>query len=87
MPLDEMNKKLGSDSLNYISISGMVEATGLPPRTVCMACFDGDYPIPIKSQTRIKYQKLMLEDDKTKTKKQKPKKKKKKDTKGKGKTS
>ena len=60
-PLDELNKFLSSDSLNYLSIDGMMEATGLSPENACMACFSGDYPIPFKAQMRIRYGKEMLE--------------------------
>ncbi|WP_051309328.1 amidophosphoribosyltransferase [Desulfogranum japonicum] len=36
---------LGLDSLTYLSVDGMVEATGLPKEHFCLACFNGDYPI------------------------------------------
>jgi amidophosphoribosyltransferase len=66
-PLDELNKFLSSDSLNYLSIDGMMEATGLSPENACMACFSGDYPIPFKAQMRIKYGKEMLEAEEART--------------------
>lgn len=34
-----------SDSLNYLSIEGMVRATGLPRENLCLGCFTGDYPV------------------------------------------
>ncbi|BCO10260.1 amidophosphoribosyltransferase [Desulfolithobacter dissulfuricans] len=41
---------LGLDSLSYLSLDGMVEATGLDRNSFCLACFDGKYPIsPDKS--------------------------------------
>lgn len=36
---------LGLDSLHYLSLDGMVEATGIPKENFCLACFDGVYPI------------------------------------------
>src|SRR5699024_7404521 len=36
-----------ADSLGYISIEGMIEATTLPESRLCTACFSGDYPIPL----------------------------------------
>ncbi|MGL1932750.1 MAG: amidophosphoribosyltransferase [Desulfotalea sp.] len=36
---------LGLDSLHYLSLDGMVEATGIPKEHFCLACFDGVYPI------------------------------------------
>jgi amidophosphoribosyltransferase len=42
----EIQKFLGLDGLGYLSMEGMIEATGLPASTFCLACFDGRYPIP-----------------------------------------
>lgn len=36
---------MGLDSLHYLSIEGLVEATGLGPENFCLACFNGEYPI------------------------------------------
>ncbi len=44
--LEEIRKYLNADSLHYLSQSGMVEATGLPQESFCMACYDGHYPVP-----------------------------------------
>lgn len=48
MPLDELTKYLGLDSLHYLSVEGMLEASGVenPELNFCKACFDGDYPVP-----------------------------------------
>jgi amidophosphoribosyltransferase len=43
---DEIRQYLNADSLNYLSQAGMVKATGLPAAAFCMACYDGDYPVP-----------------------------------------
>ena len=37
---------LGLDSLHYLSLEGLVEATGLPMDHFCLACFNNDYPVP-----------------------------------------
>ena len=37
---------LGLDSLYYLSIEGMVEATGMTMNDYCLACFNADYPVP-----------------------------------------
>ena len=37
---------LDADSLAYLSQEGMVQSTGLPSDQFCMACYDGDYPVP-----------------------------------------
>jgi amidophosphoribosyltransferase len=44
--LDEIRKYLNADSLAYLSQDGMVAATGLPKESFCMACYDGNYPVP-----------------------------------------
>ncbi|HVR36133.1 MAG TPA: amidophosphoribosyltransferase [Methylomirabilota bacterium] len=43
--VDEIRKYLNADSLGYLSQKGMVEATGLPGESFCMACYNGDYPV------------------------------------------
>lgn len=44
---------LGLDSLHYLSVEGLVEATGLSRDNFCLACFNGEYPIePDKSFTK-----------------------------------
>jgi len=37
---------LNADSLAYLSKEGMVKATALPAKAFCMACYDGNYPVP-----------------------------------------
>lgn len=36
---------IGLDSLHYLTVEGMVRATGLPHSQFCLACYTGDYPI------------------------------------------
>ncbi len=42
----EIQKFLELDGLGYLSLEGMISATGLPAASFCLACFDGRYPIP-----------------------------------------
>ena len=44
--VDEIRQYLNADSLAYLSQDGMVKATGLPKESFCMACYDGNYPVP-----------------------------------------
>lgn len=44
--LDAIRQFLNADSLGYLSQEGMVSATGLPKSSFCMACYDGQYPVP-----------------------------------------
>lgn len=42
----QIAEALGLDSIYYLSKEGMVEAAGLASKDFCLACFDGNYPIP-----------------------------------------
>ena len=45
--MEEIAKYLGVDSLGYLDVEGMVRATGKPINEFCLACFTGDYPLPV----------------------------------------
>lgn len=55
----DIAKKIGVDSLHYLSWEGMLAATERDPKNYCSACFTGDYPISIPEP--LKRTKLMLE--------------------------
>ena len=42
--IEEIAQVLGADSVNYVTIPGLMEAIGLPKSDLCMACLDEDYP-------------------------------------------
>ena len=44
----EIGEWIGADSLGYLSIDGLIDAVGLPRKTFCLACFTGDYPVPVQ---------------------------------------
>lgn len=44
--VEEIRTSLDLDTLQYLSIEGLVEATGLPKDKFCLACFNNDYPVP-----------------------------------------
>lgn len=51
--IEEIAEYLGLDSLHYLSLEGLVEATGMPEKNFCLACFNGIYPVePDKSFTK-----------------------------------
>jgi len=51
--VDGIREYLGLDSLTYLSVEGMVEATGLSRDNFCLACYNGEYPIePDKNFTK-----------------------------------
>jgi amidophosphoribosyltransferase len=43
--VEEVKNYIGLDSLCYLSIPGMLEATEVHENSFCLACFDGSYPI------------------------------------------
>jgi amidophosphoribosyltransferase len=43
-----MKAYLGADSIGYLSLDGMIRATGHPTNKFCAACFTGDYPVPFE---------------------------------------
>ena len=50
---DEIAASVGADSLGYISLDGMVEATGQPESALCTACFTGEYPIELPDESQL----------------------------------
>ena len=46
--IPETRDYLGADSLGYLSLEGLIQAVDLPREIFCMACFTGDYPIPVQ---------------------------------------
>ena len=46
--IPEIRDFIGADSLGYLSIDGLIKAVALPRDMFCLACFTGDYPIPVQ---------------------------------------
>jgi amidophosphoribosyltransferase len=55
--IPEIREFIGADSLGYLSIDGLIKAVDLPRKNFCLACFTGDYPIPVQ----LEMDKLSLE--------------------------
>ncbi|GAA0426888.1 amidophosphoribosyltransferase [Actinoplanes campanulatus] len=47
LEIDGIRRSIGADSLGYVSLDGLVQATEQPKSRLCMACFDGEYPIEL----------------------------------------
>ena len=45
--VEEIRDFIGLDSLGYLSINNLVKATNILREELCLACFDGEYPVPI----------------------------------------
>ncbi len=43
--VEEIRDQIGATTLAYLSVEGLTRATEQPERSLCRACFDGDYPI------------------------------------------
>jgi amidophosphoribosyltransferase len=46
--VEEIREFIGADSLGYLSLKGLVEAVGLPENLFCLACFTGEYALPVQ---------------------------------------
>lgn len=49
--VDEIRDFIGLDSLGYLSVENVVKATHIPRSDLCLACFDGNYPVPVEEGT------------------------------------
>ncbi len=47
LTIDEIRTSIGADSLGYVSLDELIEATTIPAEKLCRACFDGVYPVAI----------------------------------------
>jgi amidophosphoribosyltransferase len=54
LTVEEIRSSIGADSLGYVSLEGLVAATEQPPGSLCRACFDGNYPVPVADHERGK---------------------------------
>ena len=55
--VSEIRDFIGADSLGYLSVEGLIKAVALPKDIFCLACFTGNYPIPVQ----LEMDKLALE--------------------------
>jgi amidophosphoribosyltransferase len=55
MDVDQIREHLGADSLGYLSLDGLLEATGVADAGFCTACLSGKYPTAVP-ETADKFQ-------------------------------
>ncbi|MQF48864.1 amidophosphoribosyltransferase [SAR202 cluster bacterium AC-647-N09_OGT_505m] len=55
--VEEIRQFVGSDSLGYLSVEGLIKAVGGDQDTHCLGCFTGNHPIPVQ----LEMNKLALE--------------------------
>jgi len=46
-------EQIGATTLGYLSIEGLMRASRLPQHRFCLACFNGNYPIPIPDDVEL----------------------------------
>ncbi|RKS75669.1 amidophosphoribosyltransferase [Motilibacter peucedani] len=47
LAVDEVRHAIGADSLSYVSLEGLIEASAQPASALCSACFTGEYPVAL----------------------------------------
>ncbi|MGL4832322.1 MAG: amidophosphoribosyltransferase [Propionibacteriaceae bacterium] len=47
LSMEEICDSIGADSLGYISLDGLIQATSQSKDELCRACFDGEYPVRV----------------------------------------
>jgi amidophosphoribosyltransferase len=52
MTIKQLEEDLGATSLGYLSIQGAIDAVGKGKDNFCLACFNGDYPVPVPDNLR-----------------------------------
>jgi amidophosphoribosyltransferase len=55
LSVEEIRQSIGANSLGFVSLDALTEATSVPSGRLCRACFDGDYPIPVAEDERGKH--------------------------------
>ena len=55
MSVEDIRHFIEADSLGYLSLEGMLEATGIPSDSSCVACWTGRYPTRIKNDAETQW--------------------------------
>ena len=50
---EEICRSIGADSLGYVSLDGLIEASTVPKDKLCRACFDGIYPVELPDPAEL----------------------------------
>jgi len=57
MTVPEIGEHIGVDSIDYLSLDGLLEAIDVGKTGFCTGCLTGDYPVPVQ----LGMDKLLLE--------------------------
>jgi amidophosphoribosyltransferase len=55
LSVEEIRASIGADSLGFVSLGALIEATTVPAGRLCRACFDGEYPVAVAEDERGKH--------------------------------
>ncbi|WP_336248998.1 amidophosphoribosyltransferase [Stomatohabitans albus] len=53
MTTAQMAEYLGADSVGYLSVEGLIKSTGRAAKSLCVACFTGEYPIAVEDSQML----------------------------------
>jgi amidophosphoribosyltransferase len=53
LSVDEICASIGADSLAFIELDALIEATHVPKDNLCRACFDGVYPVELSEEHKV----------------------------------
>ena len=53
LDLDGIRRSVGADTLGYVSLDGLIQATEQPKNRLCRACFDGVYPVELPADSLV----------------------------------
>jgi amidophosphoribosyltransferase len=56
MSVEEIRQFIEADSLGYLSLDGMIEATGIQADSACVACWNEKYPTRITSEAETMWE-------------------------------
>lgn len=51
--VDDVRRQIGATTLGYLSVEGLLQAAGQPRHRFCLACFNGEYPIPVPEDVEL----------------------------------
>ncbi|MDP9016994.1 MAG: amidophosphoribosyltransferase, partial [Candidatus Eremiobacteraeota bacterium] len=52
--VEEIRQKIGADTLGYLSLDGLIRATGRKREEMCLGCLTGEYPnVPAAHENRV----------------------------------
>ena len=55
LTIEQMRESIGADSLGFVSLPALIEATTVPADRLCRACFDGEYPVSVAEAEKGKH--------------------------------